>query len=68
MVYTTVKPLCLFEDLSKPSGLLPNKMMTFAIGLTVKTWENKPNHSEHIPWTSLTDELAFVNSFHSSAT
>lgn len=31
-----VKHLCLFKDLSKPPGLLPNKVMTFAIGLTVK--------------------------------
>lgn len=36
MVYTRVKPLCLFKDVSKPSVLLFNKMMTFAIGLTVK--------------------------------
>lgn len=31
-----VQHLCLFKGLSKPPGLLPNKVMTFAIGLTVK--------------------------------
>ena len=39
MVCTRVKPFCLFKGLPKPSVPFSNKMMTFAIGFTVKLLE-----------------------------
>lgn len=59
-----VKPR-LFKDLSKPPGLLSNKVMTFARGLTVKTFENKPDHSEHTQWTSLCKQPSAQSHFNS---
>lgn len=60
-----VKPSRLFKDLSKPPGLLSNKVMTFARGLTVKTFENKPDHSEHTHWTSLCKQPSAQSHFNS---
>lgn len=42
--------------------------MTFAMGLTAKLVQNKPNRSEHTHRASLTDDLVFVNSFQLRAT